>query len=424
MSRPYRSHSPSRNYSVKEPQNVLTSPAVITGAVLVYIVLLLLLLLAELGLPGLSWLRATNEVLILLALLFLPFLFLAASPMVRSIGLKISGQELHLELVELRDNVQNEIKGVETRFAAQVSTAEQALWPMLAGDDPSRERRWRDKQIIIGSKLDASQAFLAHFVARQLESVQGLTCITWVPNGGSLKNFADLKYHWIDLYIEYTGTACQYFNIDHRDKKPEELIAALNDFGHSIGVQWQSRLGASENYHLVIRSELAEAEGITTIEDLTRIASTLVFTADPEFLNRRDGYVGLRSAYDLDFRRVEPCQVTARYAMLDSGEADVFIGYETDPELPTPKLKVLLDPARFFPDYDAVPVVSTDALQHIPGLQCALDRLRNCISTKELTDVVKILRHRGSHPDVARELARGFLQKKRPADGPHSGIAD
>jgi glycine betaine/choline ABC-type transport system substrate-binding protein len=409
---------------VKEPQNVLASPAVITGAVLVYIVLLLLLLLAELGLPGLSWLRATNEVLILLALLFLPFLFLAASRVVRSIGLKISGQELHLELIELRDNVQNEIKGVETRSADQVSTAEQALWPMLAGDDPSREHRWRDKEIIIGSKLDASQAFLAHFVALQLkQSVPGLQYITRVPNGGSLKNFADLKYHWIDLYIEYTGTACQYFNIDHRDKKPEELIAALNDFGHGIGVQWQSRLGASENYQLVIQSELAEAEGITTIEDLKRIASTLVFTADPEFLNRRDGYVGLRSAYDLDFRRVEPCRVTARYAMLDSGEADVFIGYETDPELRSPKLKVLRDPARFFPDYDAVPVVSTDALQRIPGLQCALDRLRNCISTKDLTDVVEKLRHRGSHPAMARQLAWEFLREKQLADGPHS-IAD
>lgn len=46
-------------------------------------------------------------------------------------------------------------------------------------------RRWRDNQIIIGSKLDAAQAFFAHFLALWLEqSVPGMRCITRVPNGG------------------------------------------------------------------------------------------------------------------------------------------------------------------------------------------------------------------------------------------------
>jgi osmoprotectant transport system permease protein len=411
MSRPYKKDLPSQ----EQTQNVLTSPAVITGAVLVYMVLLILLLLAELGLPGLSWLRATNEVLILLALLFLPFLFLAVGRTVHSFSFKFSGNEVLVEMNELRENIENEIKSVETRFAAQVSTAEQAFWPMLAGDDPNRERRWRDNQIIIGSKLDASQEFFGYFLAVWLEqSVPGLRCITRVPNGGSLKNFADLKHHWIDLYVEYTGTAYQYFNIDHRNKSSEQLISALDDFGRSIGVQWLSRLGASESYCLVVRRELAEGEGITTIEDLTRIASGLVFTADPEFLNRRDGYRGLRSAYDLDFRRVEPCQVTARYAMLENGEADVFVGYETDPELNSQKLKVL-DSEGFFPDYYALPVVSMDALQRIAGLQTALDRLKGSITTAELARLVQRIRRRGSDPGFVRKLAEEFIQKKQLA---------
>jgi hypothetical protein len=205
--------------------------------------------------------------------------------------------------------------------------------------------------------------------------------------------------------------------MDHRRKSPEELIAALNDFGRSIGVQWQSRLGASENYCLVIRSELAEAKGITTIEDLTRVASDLVFTADPEFLNRRDGYVGLSSAYDLDFRRVEPCRVTARYAMLDGGEADVFVGYETDPEIQSPKLnlKVLEDSDGYFPDYHALPVVSTEALQRVAGLQSALDRLKGCISTPELVRLVQRIQNCRRDPAKVRKLAQEFIQKKQLA---------
>ncbi len=399
---------------MNEPQNVLTSPAVITGVVLAYIVLLLMLLFAELGVPGLGWLRATNQVLILLALLFLPFLFLAASQAVRSISLKISGQELHLELVELRDDVQNDIKRVETRFAGQVSTAEQALWPMLAGDDPRAAQRWRDNRIVIGSKLDPSQAFFAHLLAVWLEQrVPGLRCITRVPNGGSLKNFADLKHHWIDVYVEYTGTACQYFNIDHRHKTPQQVIAELNDYGRGIGVQWLDRLGASEGYSLVVRRELAESEGLRTIKDLTRVASRLVFTADPEFLNRRDCFVGLSAAYDLDFRRVEPCRVTARYAMLESGEVDVFVGYETDPELQSPKLLVLQDSDGFFPDYHALPAVSAGAMQHVEGLHDALASLRDLMTTAELVEMVQRIHRRGRRPAVIRELVEQFLLEKQ-----------
>ena len=70
----------------------------------------------------------------------------------------------------------------------------------------------------------------------------------------------------------------------------------------------------------------------------------------------------MSSAYDLDFRRVEPCRVTHRYATLGNGEADVFVGYETDPEIHSPKLKVLLDSEGFFPDYEGLPAVSIEAL--------------------------------------------------------------
>ena len=69
-----------------DARDLLSSPRVIGTVLVVYVALLLVLLLAELGVPGLNWLRATNQVLILLALLFLPFLFLAASHAVRSIS--------------------------------------------------------------------------------------------------------------------------------------------------------------------------------------------------------------------------------------------------------------------------------------------------------------------------------------------------
>jgi osmoprotectant transport system permease protein len=335
---------------------------------------------------------------------------------VRSISLKISGQELHLELVELRDTVDKDIKGVETRIANQVSTAEQALWPMLAGDDPTCEQRWSERTIIIGSKLDPSQAFFAHFLAVWLErKVPGLRCIARVPNGGSLKNFADLKHGWIDAYIEYTGAASQYFNIDHRGRTPQQILTELNDYGARIGVRFGKRVGASENYALAVTTRLAEEEGLRTIRDLSRVSGRLVFTADPEFLNRRDCYIGLRNTYDLEFRRVEPCRVTQRYALMENGQADVFVAYETDPELQSPALRVLMDSEGFFPDYHAVPAVSMRAAERVPGLDDALDQLGDIMTTPDLVRIVHKLGHRGLHAAVVREIADQYVREKAAA---------
>jgi glycine betaine/choline ABC-type transport system substrate-binding protein len=398
---------------MKTPQHLqplLTSPAVVSGVIAAYVLLLLVLLAAELGVPGLGWLRATNQVLMLLALLFLPFLLLSASRAVRSVSVKLSGQELHLELDELREEVRGEVKQVELRFAGQVGTAEQALWPMLAGKDPSCTERWARREIIIGAKLNSSQRFFAYLLAVWLEQrLPGLRCVVRAPNGGSLKNFADLKHRWIDVYVDYTGTLCQYFNIDHRGKSPQQLSDELNVFSGGIGMRCLSRLGASENYLLVVRREVAEAEGLRTIKDLTRAAGKLTFSADPEFLNRRDGYPGLCNAYDLAFRRIEPCSVTDRYAYLENGQADVFVAYETDPELHTPDLLVLQDSEGYFADYDALPVASSEVLAHIDGLEAALNALHNILSTGELTDLVQKLRLRGSHPAIVRELATKYL---------------
>jgi glycine betaine/choline ABC-type transport system substrate-binding protein len=398
---------------MKQTQSFLTSPAVVTGVVSAYVLLILLLLGAELGIPGLTFLRATNQVLVLLALLFLPFLLLAVGRAIRSVSVKLSGQELHLELSELREDMKIEVKQVETRFAGQVSTAEQALWPMLAGSDPTSSRRWSEREIIIGAKLDTSQVFLAHFLAVWLEKrLPGLRCVVRVPNGGSLKNFADIKFHWIDVYVDYTGTCCQYFNINHQGKSSQQLLKELNQFGSGIGVRWLKLLGASENYCLVMSRTAAEAEGIKTIRDLTRIAGKLVFTADPEFLNRRDCFLGLSRTYDLAFRRVEPCGVSDRYAMLASQQVDVFVGYETDPELASPSLVVLQDSEGFFPDYHALPVASAAALQQVEGLEDALNELQDRITTRDLIQLVQKLRHRGHHPAVVRELALQLLLER------------
>ena len=383
--------------------------------VIFYMAALSVLFLAELGMPGLQQLRATNQVLLLLALLLLPFIVLGMGQVIRSLTLKISGQELHVELNELRHDVGKEVNRVETNLAGQVSNAEQTLWPMLAGYNPDIEKRLDgpEKHIIVGSKLDTSQVFFASLLGLTIESfVDNSRCELRVPNGGSMKNFADLKFHWIDMYIDFTGTCIQYFNIDHRGKTDDALIEELNFYGNNIGLKFLEPLGASEDYCLVMHENKANEFGVTSIRDLKTVAPRMVFTADPEFLNRKDCYLGMKK-YGMDFKAVRPCKISERYALLESEEADLFVGYETDPELKLGSVVRLQDPDEFFPRYKALPIVHMDALNKVPGLEQALITLKNSLTTENLIDVVVELSKSNCHPAVARDLASRYLPGTR-----------
>ena len=344
----------------------------------------------------------------------LPFLVIASGKMVRSISLKLSGQEVHLELSEAKQVLQGEVQRVEAQVVGQISTVEQALWPLLAGHDPHCQQRWQRRQIIIGSKLDPSQLFFAELLALWIESQgAGIQCQTRCPNGGSLKNFADVKFHWIDLYIDFTGTCCQYFNLDHHNQSAAQLVTALNGYGEQLGLRWLAPLGCSENYCLAMRTATAQRHQVKTLRDLTLAAGDLRFCADPEFLNRGDCYLGLARRYDLKFKVLHPCRITERYTLLDRDQTDLVVAYETDPELRTRDLRVLLDSEQLFPRYDAVPLASRAMLDVLPEVGQALEQLAGFMTSGELVDQVFKLSQQGHHPAIARDLALRFLRGKR-----------
>lgn len=375
--------------------NAFTSPKMIVALTFLYMLVIVLLLLGELDVSGFGYFRATDKVILLFVLLFLPFFIVAAPKFINTLTLKFGGgREVEVQLHQVSDHIDSAFGELKGNIARQVSTAEQCLWPMLAGIDPYAEQRWNQDRplIIIGSKQDGSQKFFAHFLKRWIEKQVGnVDCEVRYPNGGSLKNFVDVKHRWIDLYIDYTCTCCQYFNIDHHGKSTLILVTELNRYCKPMGMEFLPGLGATEDYLLVMRRQTAEALKINSIGDLSRMASRLVFTADPEFLNRSDCWIGLQKTYGLRFADVVPCNITDRYALLEDDRADVFVGYETDPELQAFDMKPLVDNKEFFPGYAALPLVSNGVLDAVPGLREALEQLANTITTQDLIDIVREL---------------------------------
>ncbi len=392
---------------VKKKKGVLSRPTL--ALLIIYCLAVFLFFLAELKFLGLDeHLRATNQVLILFALLIFPFIIINMPSFIQSLTFKISDKEFNIQLNDLENSLNQTINKVQS----QVSTAEQSLWPMLAGTDVRSKERLigETPTLIIGAKADPSQLFFTQLFACAIQHYNAnIRLDIHYPNGDSMRNFAELKYRWLDMYMDYTGTCIQYFNIAHKKndgsaKSDTEIVDELNVYGKNLGMKWLPSLGASEDYCLVMTPESMREHDIESLADLKTKAASLIISADPEFINRKDCLLGLID-YGIRFKEVLPCSVSDRYAALESNEADVFVGYESDPQLMRKEVEQLTDPDQFFPRYIAVPIVSTEALEHLNGLEDALSLLEDCMSTQELNNIVSKIEKANFDPERAKAEA-------------------
>jgi osmoprotectant transport system substrate-binding protein len=126
-----------------------------------------------------------------------------------------------------------------------------------------------------------------------------------------------------------------------------------------------------------------------------------------EFLERRDGYNGLVSTYQLKFAAApRVMDLGLLYRALENHQVDLIAGANTDGLIAALRLGVLADDRHYFPPYDAVPIVRNDTLQRHPAVRSALDRITGRISAEEMRNMNYAVD--GQKRDAA-QVAREFL---------------
>ncbi|MCY7314032.1 MAG: ABC transporter permease subunit, partial [Pseudoxanthomonas sp.] len=130
-------------------------------------------------------------------------------------------------------------------------------------------------------------------------------------------------------------------------------------------------LGFNNTYALGMREERAQTLGITRLSDLRTHAALKVGLSN-EFMQRADGWPGLRAAYRLP-QRPDGLDHDLAYRGLASGAIEVTDVYSTDAEIPYYRLRVLQDDLDYFPSYEAVYLYRTDLAQRAPAWAQALN---------------------------------------------------
>ncbi|WP_416886328.1 glycine betaine ABC transporter substrate-binding protein [Marinospirillum sp.] len=249
--------------------------------------------------------------------------------------------------------------------------------------------------VTIGSKMDSEGRLLGEIFAQKLE-LDGFEVRRQLGLGSTSVAWQALLNGDVDLYPEYTGTLA--LSLLGMESTPE--LAELNALLAQRGLMALPALGFNNTYALAMQTALAEARQIVTISDL-RDHPDLRLGLSHEFIQRQDGWPGLRLAYQLPMtpRGIEH---GLAYEAVQAGRIQLTDAYSTDGDLQRLNLRLLEDDLVYFPQYLALPLVRAD----LPlAAQISLSALAGRLNEERMQALnARVAQQEGSFAQVAHDF--------------------
>lgn len=183
----------------------------------------------------------------------------------------------------------------------------------------------------------------------------------------------------IDVYPEYTGTITHEILAEQNITSEDNLRTALSKHG----IRMSKPIGFNNTYAIGVKRELATKLKLNSLSDLARYPA-LRFGFSSEFMERSDGWPGLKMRYGLPQTSVTGLDHDLAYRGLNAKSLDAIDLYATDAEIRYYDLTILRDDRRYFPDYDAVLLYRENVVEQYPGLDTALLRIEGLIDASSM----------------------------------------
>jgi osmoprotectant transport system permease protein len=265
--------------------------------------------------------------------------------------------------------------------------------------------------VVVGSKVFTESVVLGE-LATQILQHEAIAAAHQRELGGTTVLWSGMLRGDVQCYPEYTGTLRAEIFAKERLDSDEALREALAR--RSV---WASPpLGFNNTYVLGMRKDVAQRLAIGRMSDLAG-QPQLRFAFSNEFLERADGWPGVRDAYGLRQEDVRGMAHDLAYRALASGSIDITDLYSTDAEIAYYDLVPLEDDRRFFPEYAALFICRADVDD---GVKRALTQLAGKIDADAMAQMnARAKLEHVPEAEVASRFARdqlGIQTKTQPED--------
>jgi osmoprotectant transport system substrate-binding protein len=266
---------------------------------------------------------------------------------------------------------------------------------------------------VIGAKNFTEQVVLGELLAQEIEAKSNLKVERRFYLAGSYICQQALLAGRIDGYVEYTGTALTAILKqplpDPTHRSEDAVLATVRRLYQQ---RWQITagppLGFDNSFAMVIRGDDARRLHLTTLSQAAAYTPQMRLGVGYEFEQRPDGLRGLSAAYGLKFAGPpRTMDLGLLYRALTDHQVDMIAANATDGPIQALGLTILQDDRHYFPPYQAVPLVSDDALRRWPQIQIALDALAGRVTADDMRAMNEAVD--GRHRDPA-DVVRQFRQ--------------
>ncbi|GII61904.1 glycine/betaine ABC transporter substrate-binding protein [Sphaerisporangium krabiense] len=252
-------------------------------------------------------------------------------------------------------------------------------------------------KVVVGSANFPENVLLASIYSQALQA-KGVQ-VEEKFNIGSREVIIDqIKSGALTVLPEYNGGLLGFID-------PKSTAASKDDVNAELKSKLPAELeildssAAEDKDSLTVTKEAAAKDGLTTIEDLAKVAKNYVVGGPPEFKKRREAQ--FKDVYGITFKEWKSTGETTADA-IKSGAVQVGNVFTTDPKILINGLVPLQDPKNVFSAQNVTPLVNKAGANDT--VRTTLNAISAKLDTNALVDLMKrVAVEKDDPPVVAKD---------------------
>jgi osmoprotectant transport system substrate-binding protein len=282
----------------------------------------------------------------------------------------------------------------------------EATSPQPASSD-SGSATAQSAPIVVGSADFTESKVLAEIYSQALKA-KGIESSTKLGIGSREIYIKALQDGSITAVPEYTGNLLLNFDANATATTAEEVEKSLPAVLPQ-GLKVLKASPAVDQDVYVVTKDFSAKNGINSLEDLKKIASTSTLGGPPELEKRAYGPPGLEKIYGAKFKAFRPyAKYPPKISDLDSNKIQVATFFTTDAVLSEKGYVQLQDPQSMIRPQNVIPLVRSDVADNGTAV-AALDAVQSALTTEDLMQLNKKVD--SEHQDPA-QVAGEWLKSK------------